>query len=307
MKSYAVFPGLEALFQASKTRRWLDLPQVAQTVREVSDYLSELTGEPEDISRFLMENARPHRADMDRMFVAHTAIQFGIARQVWDKLTIDGVVGCSVGDLARLAVSQVITLRETIDLVWFCALHRRLCPEGRMANVRPKEGCFSPAQLDWLNKTGISVSVWSDRHAAISGTNAEVDAIITQSSAHGLKIRTLYDYPFHSMAMAPVAQEIQRNVGRWHPEHAVLPVYSSVYLKHISTPQEMTEEALAGACCPVQWKRAVEKLADEHSVTHLVNIGPSDTLTAWIAESEIHANITVVDAWDLCSKEDCVT
>jgi len=259
-----------------------------------------MTGEKEDISRFLAENARPHRADMDRMFVAHTAMQCGILREIGDKHPIDGLVGCSVGDLARLAASNVISLRETIDLVWFCAQHRHLCPPGKMANVRPKNETFSQAQLDWLEQTGISVSIWSDRHAAIAGGNQEVDEIAEAGREQDLKVRTLYDYPFHSSAMLAVSDVVKTNVGRWHPKTADKPVYSSVYLKHIATPQEMTVEALAGACSPVHWKQTVENLAFEHGVTHLVNIGPSDTLTSWIEQDERMARLTVVDAWDLC-------
>lgn len=303
-KTYAVFPGLEALFQASKTRRWLNLEPIRHTLREFSDALENITGRDEDLERFLRDNPRPHRADMDRMFVGHTGIQVGIAKMARRMVRVDGLVGCSVGDVARMAVSEVISLKETVDLIWLCTHHRRLCPPGRMANVRPLEGRFTTAQIAWLEATGISFSQWSDRHAAIAGTLAETDRIMAVAAEHDLKIRRLYDYPFHSEAMLPLMRENASIVARWHPARPSLPVFSSVFLRHIADPEETIQEGLAGACRPVKWKQSVETLTREHGVTRFLNIGPSDTLIGWIAESPDHPELAIIDAWDICCREE---
>ncbi|MCB1386913.1 MAG: ACP S-malonyltransferase [Nitratireductor sp.] len=304
MRTFWLFPGLEALFQASRTRRWLDDPVVADTLAEVSAILSGLTGEAEDLGRFLSENARPHLADMDRMFVAHTGIQAGIARSLGRRETPDGYVGCSVGDLARIAVSGVLPLSETIDLVWFCTRQRKQCPPGIMSNVRPAEGRFSAAQLAFAANAGISFSHWSDRHAAVSGSGEAVAAFAEAAKAHGLKTRQLYAYPFHSTAMLPLAHQMAANTGRWHPSPPCLPVYSTVELAFIQSVEETVSEALAGACRPVRWKQALDDLAHHHGMTRLVNIGPSDTLTGWIADNADYRDLEVLEAWDLCDPPD---
>ncbi len=299
MTTYAVFPGLEALMQASKSRRWLGHREVARTLEEVSGYLAQLTGQSEDISRFINDNHRPHLTDLDRMFIGHVAIQVGIAREVFDEIQVDGLVGCSIGDLARLHLSGALTLPETVDLAWYCAMHRRQCPPGRMANVRPLEGRFTDDQLDWLASTGISLSLWSDRHAALAASDTEIDAVVAPAAGYGLKIRKVYDYPFHSSAMLPLAERILADSARWDVRPAHTSVFSSVWLRALSSPEETAREALAGATQPVLWKETIDRLHREHGVSRLLNIGPSDTVTAWIADSPEHGNLTVVEAWDL--------
>jgi len=198
-----------------------------------------------------------------------------------------------------MAVSGALGLRETIDLVWFCANQRHLSPKGRMANVRPVEGRFTQVQLDWLDETGLPVSLWSDRHAAIAGTIDETDKVMAVARQAGLKIRHIYDYPFHSPVMLPMAEKIAAHAGRWPVQEPKLPVFSSVRVCHIREPAELRMEALAGACEPVHWKKSVDTLIREHGVERFVNIGPTDTLTSWIETSEAHQQVEVVEAWDI--------
>ncbi len=299
MTTYAAFPGLEALMQASASRRWLDHREVARTLDEVSGYLSRLTGQTEDIGRFIDENRRPHLADLDRLFIAHVGIQVGIAREVFDRIAVDGIVGCSIGDLSRLAVSQTLSLRETVDLAWFCATHRRHCPPGRMANIRPAEGRFTAAQLEWIASTGISFSQWSDRHGALAATDAEIGALDAPATGRGLKVRKIFDYPFHSAAMLPLAERILAQAGRWDVRRPALPVFSSVWLRYLEAPGDTAGEALAGATGPVRWRESVDILHRDHGVDRFLNIGPSDTITGWISDSPDLPALAVVDAWDL--------
>lgn len=300
MKTYAVYPGLEALQQASRTRRWLDLPEVAATLDEVSGYLAEATGKNEDIAGFLREHARPHRADMDRLFIAHTGMQVGISRAVMKRTRIDGLAGCSMGDLARAAVSGAATLRQMIGIVWHLAQYRHLSPPGELASVRPPEGVFDAGQLEWLKQTGLSLSLWSERYGALAGSSAAIEALKPRGRELGLKINQLYPYPFHSDLMRPVAESVRALVRGWDISPPAIPVYSSIFLKHLVTADDMREEALAGASNPVHWFETIRNLRDGFGVTRIVNIGPTDTITAWIPQSVEFSDLEVVDAWDLC-------
>lgn len=300
MKTYAVYPGLEALQQASRTRRWLDLPEVADTLDEVSSYLAEATGKTEDIAGFLREHARPHRADMDRLFIAHTGMQVGISRAVMNRTRIDGLAGCSMGDLARGAVSGSATLQQMIGIVWHLAQFRHLSPPGELASVRPSEGIFGARQLEWLNESGLSLSLWSERYGALAGSSEAIEALKPRGRELGLKINQLYPYPFHSELMRPVAESVRALVRGWEIRPPAIPVYSSIFLKHLTTADEMREEALAGASNPVHWFETIRNLRNEFGVTRIVNIGPTDTITAWIPQSAEFSDIEVIDAWDLC-------
>jgi trans-AT polyketide synthase/acyltransferase/oxidoreductase domain-containing protein len=300
MKTYAVYSGLEALQQASRTRRWLDLPEVAATLDEVSGYLAESTGKKEDIAGFLRENARPHRTDMDRLFIAHTGMQVGISRAVMNRTQIDGLAGCSMGDLARAAVSGAATLRQMIGIVWHLAQYRHLSPPGELASVRPVEGSFDTGQLEWLKSTGLSLSLWSERYGAFAGASEAIEALKPRARELKLKINQLYPYPFHSELMRPVAESVRMLVSGWDIKPPAMPVYSSIFLKLLVTADEMREEALAGASNPVHWFETIRNLRNEFGVTRIVNIGPTDTITAWIPQSAEFSDLEVVEAWDLC-------
>jgi len=305
MKTYAVFPGLEALQQASKTRRWLTVPDVDRTMNEVSGYLAKLTGKPEDIAKFLLENSRPYRADMDRLFIAHTAIQVGITRAVLRHRQLDGLAGCSMGDFARSVIGGSTTLEQIIGIVWHLARYRSLSPAGELSSVRPIEANFSPAQLEWLKTTGISHSLWSERYGALSGTVEEIEAIKPDAKRLGLKIRKMYPYPFHSHLMTPVADSIRSLVSGWKIDPPSIPVYSSVFLRYLETGEDIREEALAGASSPIHWFDTIRNLRDQYGVRRLINIGPTDTITGWIEESQDYGDIEVIDAWEIC-REDAV-
>ena len=300
MKTYAVYPGLEALKQASRTRRWLELTDVVETLDEVSSYLSEATGKKEDIAAFLREHARPHRADMDRLFIAHTAMQVGISRAVMKQTRVDGLAGCSMGDLARAAVSEATTLRQMIGIVWHLAQFRHLSPPGELASVRPVVGIFSAQQLQWLKGAGLSLSLWSERYGALAASSEAIEALKVRGRELGLKISQLYPYPFHSELMRPVAESIRALVQGWDIRPPAIPVYSSVFLRPIATADDVREEALAGASNPVHWFESIRNLRIVFGVTRIIYIGPTDTITAWIPQSAEFSDLDVVDAWDLC-------
>ncbi len=306
MKTYAVFPGLEALQQASKTQRWLTVPEVERTMAEVSGYLAKLTGNPEDIATFLLENARPYRTDMDRLFIAHTAIQVGITRAVLRHRQLDGLAGCSMGDFARSAVAGSTSLEQIIGIVWHLSQYRSLSPPGELSSVRPKDGNFTSTQLEWLDSTGISHSLWSERYGALSGTVEAIEAIKPEAKDLGIKIRKMYPYPFHSHLMTPVADSIRDLVSGWEIAPPAIPVYSSVFLRYLETGEDMREEALAGASSPIRWFDTIRNLRDQFGVRRLINIGPTDTITGWIPDSQDYGDIEVIDAWDIC-REDAVT
>ena len=115
-----------------------------------------------------------------------------------------------------------------------------------------------------------------------------------------MNIGRLYPFPFHSQLMAPVALKVRDLAGDWEVGEPRIPVYSSVFLKHLQTPEDLKLEAFAGTVSPVRWFETVSRLRDDFGVRRLVNIGPTDTITKWIAQSQGYRDIEVIDAWELC-------
>lgn len=298
-KTYAVFPGLDALWQEARTRKWLESSAVTKFLDHASIFASKTTGREFRIEEFLRERSPRHIGNLDNLFLAHASLQFAIYMHVCKSHKIDGLVDCSAGYLARLAVSGSLNFEEAVALTWLQAKSRHLAPRGVLANVRPAQGEFVSSQLEWLKNSFESVSIWSNRHAAIPGTSDQIAESMTRAVEHNLKIRKMYPYPFHSKAMIPAADFMRAETANWQLKQPVLPVYSSVWLRHIADPEEIREESLAIVYSPVLWLDSLRDLVDNHGVTHLLNIGPSNTLTSWISDSDFSPQLTVVDALDL--------
>jgi malonyl CoA-acyl carrier protein transacylase len=300
MKTYAIFPGLDALFVATQTRRWLTDSHVVAALDETSAILAGLTGREESLVGFLRDNQRPHLADFDRTLVALTAVQVGIARAVRQHLPFDGLTGCSHGDAARLVIAESVSLQHVVELLWLFAEMRLRCPQGSTAFIRAAEGDLTVEQLDWLGSAPITLSQWSSRHATAAGTDEAMAALREPARALGIKIRPVLPYPVHSPVMAPAVAEVYSQAYRWQVNPARVPLFSSIYVRPISSPAEIMEEAAAGAVSAVRWMETLVSLANDHGVTRFVNIGPSNTLTGWVLESDSVSHVTMVDAWDVC-------
>jgi acyl transferase domain-containing protein len=301
MTTYAIFPGLDALFVDTQTRRWLADPDVAATLDDTSAILSALTGEQESLGTFLRSHRRPHLVDFDRMLVALTAVQVGIARAALRHIQFDGLTGCSHGDIARLVIAESLSLDDAIDLLWVFAEMRKRCPAGSTAFVRSIHGDLSAEQLEWLATTAVTLSQWSARHATAAGTHEAMAAIRKPALALGIKVKPVLPYPVHSPVMAPAVEEIFGHAPRWRVNAPRLPLFSSVYVRPIVTPQDIIDEAATGAVSPVRWMDTLVALTNDHGVRRLVNIGPSNTLTDWVFESPRVQQVDMLDAWDICN------
>jgi acyl transferase domain-containing protein len=298
-KTYAVFPGLDALWQEARTRKWLETSNVREFLDHASNYAFKITGQEYRIENFLREHSPRQVANLDHLFLAHASLQFAIYKHVRHLHRIDGLVDCSAGYLARLAASESLGYEEAIALTWLQAKSRHLAPKGILANVRPAQGEFTIDQIEWLKSKFESVSIWSNRHAAVPGTSDKIAESVAEATAQNLKIRKMYPYPFHSKAMIPAAEFMRAETANWELKQPTLPVYSSVWLRHISDPEDIREESLAIAYSPVLWLDSLNDLATNYGVTHLLNIGPSNTLTGWINESVLSSQLKVIDTLDL--------
>ncbi len=300
MKTVLLFPGLDAIFIASKLKRWLDLEAPAAALQEASRHLSALSGQPEDLAAFLRNANRPHLADFDRTLIALTALQIGVVRAIASRIEWNAVLGCSHGDIARSVISGILTYEQAVALLWTFATLRKDCPKGCTANVRTVDGTpLAKLHLDWLQAQGAPVSIWSDKNATIAGSNEQVDAIAQQSREHGLKVRPVLAYPVHSPVMQPSVDSLRQLAGAWPIGAPTWPVFSSVWVRYLNTPEDLREEGLAGAVQPIRWVETLHHLRQHEGFDHFINVGPSNTLTGWLFESPDFSGTKLTDAWDL--------
>jgi acyl transferase domain-containing protein len=301
-KTALLFPGLDALFMSSKLQRWLENPNVCQSVLEASKYLEEFSGEKEDLIRFIEIHRRPHFADFDRTLVALTALQIGIARQITNHWDI--ALGCSHGDIARSVICESISFRDAIAILWTFAELRKTCPSGCTANVRTRDGSpLKPEQLQWLRDNYSPVSQWSDDNATIGVDNETLAKISAQSEHHGLKIKPVLKYPVHSPVMQPSVEILRARSVQWPVKTPMKPIFSSLWIRYLRNSDDIREEALVSAVQEVRWIETLSYLHEKEAVDTFLNVGPSNTLTGWIFNNPRFQNLRLVDSWDLLHAE----
>jgi [acyl-carrier-protein] S-malonyltransferase len=304
MSAALLFPGLDAVFVASKLKRWLSHESTSASLAEASRLLSALSGQKEDLAGFLEKSGRPHIADFDRTLIALTALQIGIVRAIATRIEWDILLGCSHGDVARSVIAGVLTYDQAILLLWTFATLRKDAPKGCTANVRTVDGTpLSLAHFEWLAAKGAPISVWSDKNATIAGTVEHMDAISGEGRENGLKIRPVLSYPVHSPVMQPAADALRAIGEGWPLAEPKGRIFSSVWVRFLKGPEDIREEGLAGAVQPIRWVETLKHLHLKEGVSHFINVGPSNTLTGWLFESEDFAGTRLTDGWDLLNPQ----
>jgi malonyl CoA-acyl carrier protein transacylase len=297
-KTALLFPGLDALFMTSKLKRWLQDPKICDALAEASDYLGSSTGKSENLQKFLEENSRLHLADFDRTLVVLTALQIGIARQL--KEPWDIAQGCSHGDIARSVICESITFKDAVELLWIFAELRKSCSPGYTANVRNRDGSpLTPEQIEWLRVRNAPVSQWSDTNATIGGDNATLAKIIADAEGLGLKIKPVLPYPVHSPTMQASMEALREKTAHLQVRDPIKPVFSSLWVRYLTSGKDILAEGLAGAVSEVRWVETLTHLHEKENVDCFLNVGPSNTLTGWLFNSPRFSSVKLLDGWEI--------
>jgi malonyl CoA-acyl carrier protein transacylase len=297
-KTVLIFPGLDSLFSAFKLKRWVEIEEVEKSLFTASHHLSKLTEQNEDLGQFILNTSRPHVADFDRAMIALMAIQIGIARAVESVKQWDILLGCSHGDLARSVVAEVIPYANAVALVWSFSVFRKDMPEGYTANVRTVDGSkLSAAQIKWLEEEQqLPLSLWSEENGSVAGTRETLDLASARSREMGIKIKPVLPLPVHSPVMRTIAENLRYVLPLAELSEPRWPLFSSVWVRFLKGREEIADEAVAGAVSPVRWMASLQNLIQEHGVTELINVGPSNALTGWALNRN---DVKIFDAWEL--------
>lgn len=299
-RTAVLFPGLDALFVTAKLKQWGEVPFIQEKLLEASQYLSKITGKEENLLEFIRNNRRLHIADFDRTLVVLTTLQVAIASEVEKIFNWDIVQGCSHGDIARNVLCNVITFKEAIEILWKFSELRQTCPKGYTASVRSFDTeKINSLQLQWLRDKGANLSTWSESHGTIGGDSDFIDNLSVEGASVGLKIKPILSYPVHSEAMRPIISELFSYQELWNFKNPTNKIFSSVWLKFIDNGKELFEEGIAGATNPVRWVETLHHLNQVEDIGTFINIGPSNTLTGWLLDSDEFNSVKVLDAWDL--------
>ncbi len=112
-------------------------------------------------------------------------------------------------------------------------------------------------------------------------------------------------FPVHTPTLIPAIELLRSTADFWPVSTPKQKTVSSVWVREMTTAQELKDEVLAGAIQPVRWIDTLNYLYHEKNIREFINIGPSNTLTAWVLESDKYPGLRVLEAWDLiCPRAD---
>ena len=223
------------------------------------------------------------------------AVQVGLAA-LWKSWGIvpDGAAGHSIGELAALHVSGVLSLADAIRIV---VQRGQIMQEatglGRMASVGLSEA--DARELIAPYGTRLSVgAINAPSSVVLSGEEAALTGALATLDSRGISHRMLpVQYAFHSAQMAPFAERLTQAIAGIQPAASTVPVYSTVTGAAATDLRFDAEYFGRNLREPVRLAGAIAAMtADGYDV--FVEVGPHPVLLANIEECVTAAGSTAL-------------
>ncbi len=297
-----MIPGLDAVFVPAKLRQWTQFSSVQNKLKSASALLSKLSGNSEDLLAFCALDSRQIIKDIDKAILVIHLLQVSIIEELERTYQFDDILSCSLGDIARNVYIGSLKQDHAIEMIWYFSNYRKLCLSGATASVKDGgSNNLSQVQTRWLEEQGFDLSFWSEKHATIAGSDVDLERVSLMGTKHNLKIKPVFPFPVHSKVLEPSLPPMLALKDKWPFENFNKKPYSSIWLKHLETKEEIFCEFMDCAIKPIRWLDSIENLSAQN-INHYINVGPGSTLTSWFKTSPKYSGITVVESWDILGK-----
>jgi len=203
----------------------------------------------------------------------------------------DYVAGHSLGEYSALVAADALALADAVRLV-----RRR----GELMEEHALGGMIAVLGLDEetlqlvANETGAEVANFNaPGQITLSGSEDAIAVAEMAARTRGARrvVRLPVNGAFHSSLMAPVAEELARDIDRTPIAKPRVPLISNVTAEPIVHPDDIRRELVDQICASVQWTRSVETMI-ELGVTHFYEIGAGTVLSGLIGR--INKSVTTV-------------
>ena len=166
--------------------------------------------------------------------------EYALARQ-WMEWGIrpSAMIGHSIGEFVAATIAGVFSLQDALTVVAKRARLMQDLPGGAMLSVRAPH-----AKIEGLLTGKVALAaINSDSLCAVSGPQAEIDALATQLESANIACRKLHtSHAFHSSMMDPILGEFEKIVGSVQLNLPAIPYISNLSATWI-TDEEATDPA----------------------------------------------------------------
>jgi acyl transferase domain-containing protein/NADPH:quinone reductase-like Zn-dependent oxidoreductase/NAD(P)-dependent dehydrogenase (short-subunit alcohol dehydrogenase family) len=195
------------------------------------------------------------------------------------------VVGHSVGEIAALHASGMLSLDEAVRIVVKRgAIMQAATGLGRMASVALGEADALALVKDYAGQLDVG-AVNAPRSTVLSGEPAALEAALDALAARGVSARALHvDYAFHSSQMGALAARFASELGMVRREAAEVGFYSTLAGAAMQADQIDAVYFANAIRNPVRFADAVAAMSAD-GVNVFVEVGPHPALATAIAET----------------------
>jgi [acyl-carrier-protein] S-malonyltransferase len=284
MKTCFLFPGQGAQYPGMAKDLW----EASTGVKDIFSQASRAAGT--DMRALLFDASAEDLKATDKTQIAMTLASLCSSTAVRERgVEPAGCAGFSLGEYAALAEAGVIRFTDLFTIV---RIRGELMEKaGRsldatdgapgMAAVLGMAAADVAAAVDGLAGNGVHVSNYnSPTQVVISGTFRGLARAEEALKARGARriVRLQVSGPFHSPLMEAARVEFQRALAPFSFSDPVLPVYSNVTGRRISSGAEARELCVSQLVSPVRWVTEEQTLLDD-GFDRFLETGPGTVLT----------------------------
>ncbi|MBG9981343.1 ACP S-malonyltransferase [Facklamia sp. DSM 111018] len=213
------------------------------------------------------------------------------------------MAGLSLGEYSALMASGMLTFEQGIDLLVkrgelmsaHCSKIAESYPSGLVAVVGIKselvQRLVDHTECDELWLANFNAAT----QTVVAGSQKHLKVLRKVAKKTGIKgvIPLKVEGPFHSPLMAPIQNEYHEILQTYHFESSQIPVISNTDLS-IHQPDKVKKLLTQHLVSPVQWKQTIDLMISK-GITHLIQIGPGDTLVKMLSRDRVSINTLTVD------------
>lgn len=237
--------------------------------------------------------------------VAIVATSIAIYNSIQTELpAIHYMAGLSLGEYSALIASKMLSLEQGIQLLEqrgeLMSAHCALLAEESPAEMVAVMGVSQESLQSLIDEKGLAgkvciANINSTQQLILAGRSEDIASFKLIAKEHGIKklLPLKVEGPFHSPLMEAVCNPFGKVLDGIAIEEGQVPVISNTTLEphQSATVKDVLVRHLVE---PVQWRQTIDYLVNG-GITHIVQIGPGNTLAQLLKREENAPQCIVVD------------